>query len=367
VWDDYFNLAKRSHSLIFDQTLNHFRPFWYYSFYFLQDLLETPAGHRSINIAMVALSAVVLGSILNKADVRYPWAFALIVFAQPSYVYPATWITLRVDCFIILFLILTFRNFENRWGLLFLICSDFSKAPFLLQNLWYGIIKFREGRRLLAAFVILIMILIMGLIVTYWLGVNAVSSSPTSKLSLDPLEGLVVILMIRTAKVLEGIFLIHFPVFAYYSQVTILYSMLAFSAMAACWLTIIVDFIRHRPRIPALAKHSLILAVLSSLPFAIVTDPRVLGPAIPFWFMFWIIVGANRMRIVVPLALLGAMGLGGTLLNYKVSDTGVYVLDPKLDYTVCGPHELKIPAEQWRCDRFKFASMIIERINILGK
>jgi len=362
VWDDYFEL-RRSLSDMLSQISHHFRPFIYLSFYFTRDILDTPAGQRAINIAMMALSAWIVGSILNQAKVRHPWAYALVVFAHPSFVYSATWLTMRVDCFVILFLLLTFRNFENRWGMFFLLLSDFSKAPFLLQNLWFSVIKFRQGHRLTAAFVLIVMIALFGSIIVFWLGVNSQSTSPTSKLALEPVWQIATIALIRSAKIVEGVFLIHFPIFAYYSPATFGYLTAALIALLICWSVIIFGLIKTRSEIPMLAKHSLVLAVLSSLPFAIVTDPRVLGPAIPFWLMFWTMMSAKRKSSMIALFIIGAIGFGGTIRNYKVSDTGVYELNSSIDYKLCGPHELTIPGEQWRCDRSKFATAIILRIN----
>ncbi len=367
LWDDYFEL-DRSLSETLAQIGHHFRPMVYFSFYLTPDFLHHPAGQRAINHAMIAIIALTLTAILRKGGIRLPWLFALVVLFQPTFVYAATWITMRVDCFVILFLLLTFLHMHGRWGLAFLLISDFSKAPFLLQNLWYAFVQWRAGHRLRALIAVLVMAGILVSIVGFWLHTSSTATSPTTKLDVPPLQHLVVIAAIRLAKLLEGIVLIHAPLFAFYMRDALFVLPLALAAMAVCWLAILVEIVRRRPKVPALAWHALALAVLSSAPFAINTDPRVLGPAIPFWFLFWILLAGDNRRMRMALVGLGLIGMLGSVLNYKLSDTGVYVTgDTSIDYTLCGAHELRIPAEQWRCDRSKIAGRIVETINAFGR
>jgi hypothetical protein len=361
LWDDFIEVTAGFDEIVARLKIQ-FRLLYSLSFYLTNPIFDAAYQHRLVNIAIMG-GAVFFAA---RAAIAYAIPAAPVViaaiFLHPSFIYPTTWISQRNDGLLLLFLFLAMVNTQRVRGLCYLLLSDLSKAPWVFQNIWYSWRAWPAGRRWVVAIALLAIPLLMGQSLLFWSGVTSGASSPMTELAVEGLGGTIFTLVVRGAKVLEAVFLIHAPIAGYYGEVSNAGLLLLLCVYTASWVVIAYETIRTGG-LRREGWHFLVLAVLMSIPFVANSDPRILGPAIPFYLLFWAsLMGHSRWarRALLAVALLN---FGATLLNYHISDTEVYEPIAALDYRLCGAHEITLPMEHWRCDRAEVAHAIVRRVN----
>jgi len=363
LWDDYVevnvDLADAIHRLVYVQ----FRVFHSLSFAFTNPFFDQPFQHRLINLSLMVAAAVFGVHAARRFNVPAAPLVVSVILLHPTYVYPVTWISQRNDLFLLVFVFLAIANTFRGRGLVYLILSDVSKTPWVLQNVWYAWQVWRKkGPRWQVFLALVAMPLVIAQAFLFWGDVTATSFSPMSELSAEGFGAFVFTLLVRVAKVLESWFLIHIPVAAFYGAAPIPVVAAVVAAYGVAWLVILLKIFRER-RWTVAGWHFLALAILMSGPFVANNDPRVFGPAIPFFIFFWVSMSGWDRNVGIALGLIAILNLGGTVLNYRLSDTGVYEPVASVDYTLCGVHEMQFPMERWRCDRSHLARIVVRGVN----
>jgi len=362
LWDDFTELqADLDYTL--DRLKLHFRPIYYFSHLLLIELFDEAYQHRLVNILLLAGACVFAVRTAALFQISSGPFVVTAIFLHPTYVYPATWISQRNDGLLLLFLFMALANVNRVRGFAYLLLSDISKTPWVLQNLWYAWRKWREGgNRWLIAGALLAIPIIIGQGLLFWADVKAESTSPMTQFTGEGAAAFLFILSVWAAKVVEAIILIHIPIAAFYGVVPVFVLAAIGFTYAAAWAALAVHSFRADWK-ASMAWHLLFLAILMSVPFAANNDPRVFGPAIPFFYLFWAkFAGAGNLGRV-GFSVLIVLNLSATVLSYRISDTGAYDPAKAPDYTLCGEHEMQFPMERWRCDRSQLTHELVRQIN----
>jgi hypothetical protein len=364
VWDDWMELASSADRVV-HQLRTHPRVLYYLSFLATNPLFDAPWQHRLVNLVLFLLAVLAGTRVARRYGVPYPALVALAAFSQPMFVYPVTWISQRSDLFLQLFLMLTLLHATAGRGLVYLVASDISKSPWIFHNVWY---MWRNrggpGQRWRAVVAAVVALLILGQSLIFWSDLGTTATSPMTHLQVDGVIGTAISLAVRMAKVVEALFITVVPFPAFYKAVPVAAFVAVSGLYAACWF-----------RLAWLALHSgsfwrrsgefMMLVALMSIPFAANSDPRVIGPAIPFVYFAVFVSIPARPFVAFLAALLVLCNLFGVYLNFHLSDTGVYEPVRTLDYVLCGPHEMTIPMDRWRCERADIAHVVVKDINAL--
>ncbi len=362
LWDDSTELQGDLNHVL-HRLQGHFRPIYYFSQLLLNQLTTEAYVNRLINLLLLGSAAFFAVRAAGELAVSSAPLVVTAIFLHPTYVYPATWISQRNDCYLLFFLFLALANVNRTRGFIYLLFSDISKTPWVLQNIWYAWMKWREGaNRWLIAGSLLVIPLIIGQGVLFWSGIKSGSTSPMTQLTLEGAGAVIFTLLVAAAKIGEAIVLIHIPISAFYGIVPIVGVAGIALVYAAAWVTLIrqVYIAGWKDRF---CWHLLLLAILMSIPFAANNDPRVFGPAIPFFYFLWAKSAGGGKAGRLAFVVIAALNVAAVSLNYRISDTGAYDAADAPDYTLCGKHEMQFPMERWRCDRSKITHEIVRRVN----
>ena len=364
VWDDPVNV-ELDFAGANAWIVQHFRPLYYYSFAISNWMSDDPMFHHLVNYALMLLGVVLACRLVERHSLPFGSLVVLVVFMHPSFVYPITWISQRNDLLLIDFLLLTLLNIERSRGLVYLLLSDLSKMPFVLQNLWYATYQWRVLRkRLFANIAILVLPPIIINAYLFYAGYSTTATSALVYLDVQTIPGLATLALARLAKLLEGWFLVFIPFPGYFGVGAPGLMILVVTCYATAWTIIGYQLLRcgGLRRGPF---RFLVLGAFMSLPFIFNSDMRILGPAIPFIYFGVFIMSDKSRSVKVALIMLLILNAGGSILNYRLSDTGVYDAHADVDYRQCGIYESSIPNERWRCSRSKIAKEIVEKLNAL--
>jgi len=362
LWDDFVELQSDLDHVL-GRLKQHFRPVYYFSELFFNALFTEAYQHRTVNILLLAAAAYFAVRTSRNFGIPHSPLIVTAIFLHPTFVYPATWISQRNDGFLLFFLFLALFNFDRARGWVYLLLSDLSKTPWVFQNLWYAIRKWPErGNRWAIAAIVIVIPLIVGQGLLFWDEVQSSGNSPITKLSGGSVSAVFILPLIWVAKVVEAILLIHVPIPAFYGSVSGSILLVIGLIYLAAWVGIYVQAFRNLERNRA-SWHLLILALFMCVPFAANNDPRVFGPAIPFFYLFWASIGTRGKTRCMAFAIVATLNVAATALNYRISDTGIYHAPDAPDYTLCGVHEMQFPMERWRCDRSTITHEIVRRLN----
>ena len=362
LWDDSTELQGDLNHVL-HRLQGHFRPIYYFSQLFLNQLTSEAYVNRLVNILLLGSAAYFAVKAARKLEVPGSVIVVIAIFLHPTYVYPATWISQRNDCYLLFFLFLALANIDRTRGFFYLLLSDISKTPWVLQNIWYAVRKWREPSSKWTAVGALVVIpVIIGQGVIFWDGIKSGSTSPMTQLDVEGFSAIVFTMFVGGAKIAESIVLMHVPVTAFYGIVPIQGVIVIGLIYVAAWVAIIQQVYLDGWR-EKVSWNLLLLAVLMTIPFAANNDPRVFGPAIPFYFLFWAKSSVHVKSVKMAFVVIAVLNFGAVLLNYRISDTGAYDFINAPDYTLCGIHEMQFPMERWRCDRSKITHEIVRRVN----
>lgn len=360
VWDDVREVTS-DFERAFEKLKLHFRPIYYLTFAAMNQWVQAAWAHRLINILLLCTAAFLACRLAGRLQAPLgKWA-VLAAFMHPTFVYPATWISQRNDGFLLVFVFLTILNIHRNRGLGYLLLSDVSKTPFVLQNFWYAWRRWRLGGTLWPAWVAMAAVpLVVGQALLFWGEVRSEATSPMSMHVIDDFLDIGFVVAVRLAKLLEAWLLVHVPAPAYLGVLSFWAIAAVALIQAAAWAVIGVGVWRARRRWGA-GGDLLLLALLMSLPFIANSNMRVLGPVIPFFYLGWVCLAGPGAWVKAALAVILVLNTTASALNYRVSDTGIFDVAQAPDYTLCGAHESKIPMENWRCNRSKVAAEIVRR------
>ena len=359
LWDD-LREVHRGLGEVFERLTMHPRPLYYLSFALTNPIFDEAWQHRLVNLALFAGVLATAARLARRFEVRDGSLLLAATFLHPSFLFPVTWISQRNDLMLLIFILLAVLNVHRSRGFAYLLLSDFAKAPFVLHNVWYASVRWRASVWQAAAALAVAGGLILA-VLGFWSGVTAASTSPMSELTSGGPLALVFTLLVRAAKIAEGIVLALAPFEAYWGLNWVVVAGVAL-AYAVCWTTLAVVIVRNF-ELRAPAWSLVVIGFLNAAPFAIVSDPRVVCPVIPL-FYFGAFALARRAGVArAVLAALVALNVGGTVLNYRLSDTGAYRPEAAPDYTICGTYEMQFPMERWRCDRGDLARRVVVFFN----
>jgi len=366
LWDDYFEVTA-DWQRMFEQLPIYPRIFYYASFGLTNSIFDYAWQHRSVNLALLTTAVIAASYAVRCYKLPYPTLLLLVIFSHPVFVYPITWISQRNDLFLQIFIFLTLIFATKRIGFVFLICSNFAKTPWVLQNVWYIFKNWRSGVPrwyLLVAGLLVVAIFGQGLL--FYSEVKAGSTSPMTEFGGSGFFSVVFVLAVRALKILEAIFMAHIPFPAFYKAVPVGIFAIIILAYFATWIALLIVAFKNR-RNTKTALEFLGLVLLMSVPFAANSNARILAPIIPLLYFAWISLMPKSRTTVIILSSLLILNLVGTLLNYRLSDTGIYEGDKADDYTICGERENTLPMEHWRCERSLVARQIVRSANELLK
>jgi len=362
LWDDSTELQGDLNHVL-HRLQGHFRPIYYFAQLLMNQFFDQAPPNRMLNLMLLGGAAFFAVRAAGEFGISTATVAVTAIFLHPTYVYPATWISQRNDGFLLFFLFLALANVNRTRGFFYLLLSDVSKTPWVLQNLWYALQKWREGgNRWLIAGSIIVIPLIIGQGVIFWDDIKSGSTSPMTQLTLDGLSATIFTLIIAGAKIAESIVLIHIPIAAFYGVVPLVGVAVIALLYAVAWASLVRQVFQADWK-RKICWHLLLLAMLMSIPFAANNDPRVFGPAIPFFFLFWAKSAGGGKLSQAAFVAIAVLNLTAVMLNYRISDTGAYDALDAPDYTLCGAHEMQFPMERWRCDRSKITHEIVRRIN----
>ena len=362
LWDDFAELQADLDQVL-TRLKQHFRPIYYFSELFFNALFNEAYQHRIVNLLLLAGAAFFAVRAAGVFAISSAPLVATAIFLHPTYVYPATWISQRNDGFLLLFLFMALANVNRGRGFLYLLLSDISKTPWVMQNLWYAWRKWREGaNRWIVVGAVIVIPLIIGQGLLFWGDVQSLGNSPITKLEAEGFNAVVVVSLVWAAKFSEALFLIHIPFPAFYGALPLYGLIIIGFVYAAAWVALAVPVLggAWKQRID---WQLLFLSLLMSIPFIANNDPRVFGPAIPFFYLLWAKSSGMSKLGRTSFAVIIVLNLSATVLNYRISDTGAYDPADAPDYTLCGQHEVRFPMERWRCDRSKITHEIVRRFN----
>ncbi len=360
LWDDSREV-QRTLASAWDKVLIHPRPLYYLSFVLTNDWFSGPFPHHLVNLLLLATAVAAMSTLAWRAAVPFGPVVVLAIFLHPSFVYPITNISQRNDLLLLSFLPLAMAYADAPRGFVYLVLSDLAKAPFVLHNLWYAVRRWSDDRvRAIAA--VLIMVALLALILRFWAPVETGSTSPMSGLTGSGAATAVFKLIVTGVKSLEGIALAHAPFEAHWDLWGGTAAGAALVGYLGAWGVLVRNAWRRRDALKPAYKFFAV-AVLSSLPFAVVTDPRVLCPAVPFFLLGWVVAAGRQRSTGIALGVLLVLNAGGTLANYRLSDTGAMTAAVAPDYTLCGAVEMRIPMERWRCERSALAADIVHWVD----
>jgi hypothetical protein len=366
LWDDYFEVTADWKRVV-EQFSTHPRVFYYASFGLTNSVFDSAWQHRLVNLALLAAAIIAASYAARRYKLPYPTLLLLVIFSHPVFVYPITWISQRNDLFLQIFIFLTLIFATRRIGFVFLICSNFAKSPWVLQNVWYIFKNWRSAVPrwyLLAAALLVVAIFGQGFF--FYGEIKAGATSPMTEFGGSGFFSIVFILAVRGLKILEAIFMAHIPFPAFYKAVPVGVFAGIVLAYFATWIaTLAVAFKTRRDKKTALEFLGLVL--LMSVPFAANSNARVLAPIIPLLYFAWLSLMPKSRPTVIILSGLLSLNLAGTSLNYRLSDTGIYEAAKADDYTICGTREITLPMEHWRCERSLVARQIVRSASDLLK
>ena len=367
LWDDYY-AVKFTYAEAARNSLIHVRPISYFSFPLIYSISPHPFGQHLFNYAFLLGCVAAACRVCRRYDIAWGGLVTAAAFLHPSFLYPTTWVSQRADLIMIVFALLAILYVERRRGFAYLVLSDLGKVPFVFHNVWYAVHKWRNSKsisdRTLALAAVLLLIPLLGASVVFYDGYK--DNVPHGLFLFDGqgLFGFVVWAVARAAKIAESLVLIFVPLPALYGAMPLWAVVSLLVAALAAWITLAAAALqgwrdgRGWPRFLA-------VALLSTIPFAINSDPRVWPPAIPFLFLGIVSFVRPTSAAAGALGILALVYGLGTAFNYGLSDTGVYVPSAIVDYTLCGPHEMAFPMERWRCDRSKVVESIVDWLNQL--
>ena len=360
LWDDQFEM-QRTWASAAARIFEHPRPVYYLFLEVTNSLFDQAWPYRLTKLLLFAVILVQAARLVLKYDAAFPALAVGAAFLHPTFVYPVTWIAMSDDLLVICFTLLTVLNVDRTRGFWYLILSDLSKAPFVLHDLWY-IGRRWHGNRVQALAALIIPFGLLLIYLLFWFQIDTVATSPMAHLTADGPLALLFTLAVRGLKLLEAIVLCHMPFEGYWGAVPTPVLLLIVAAYLGAWFVLLRSVFTRPPR-NSMWWQLLLIGLLEALPFAINSDPRVLGPAIPFFVLGWFLAVQPSRATGIAAAVLVALNLGGAALNYHLSDTGAMTFDDVPEYKLCGDYEMQIPMERWRCERSRLAQSIVAAIN----
>ncbi|NJL08236.1 MAG: hypothetical protein HC900_08170 [Methylacidiphilales bacterium] len=352
--DDYFLVGQSWHQWFENPFYLHGRPMWTLS-YLLVDLVSTEAAvHRLVNIALLIGAANLAFLYAHRLGVN-GWAGLLLCvgLTSPSLVWPATWIAQRNDVLLLFFLMLALVV-SGRWsGLIFLQAATMSKSPFvfhILPFVWRDVRKRRVFDVVLTVAVAAAAIYFV--YKTYYL-YNFSNEAKQGLYIAGEDVGILVHLLVRGAKVLEGLAYNLFPVPAFASSWQV--ALGAFLAMLVGWALIVPEVVAGLRRLTdgtagllrsAVAKPAL-LTVLMSASYTFGSGLRMYCPTLIFLYTTVALLCRPSRRLVIGAAILIGVNLWGIALTVPAMDTGCHQLHPRPGFCDGPP----IPVYNWAVRR----------------
>ena len=157
----------------------------------------------------------------------------------------------------------------------------------------------------------------------FYAAYSSEATSALAYLNIEGIPGLVTLGLARLAKIFEAWVLVLLPFPGYFRVGPLAFLIPVITLYLIVWLEIALRILRLR-RYQNSSYHLLILGGLMSLPFIFNSDVRILAPAIPFIYLGIFLLTDRCRAINTVLVLLIALNAGGSILNYGLSDSGVY-------------------------------------------
>jgi hypothetical protein len=363
-WDDYLRLQVTWSEAWAWISERYLRPYYWLAMTVENYLPSEPVYRRLVTLFWMNVLLIVGCRLARKYQLPFAPLVICTIFLHPSFVYPFTWISQKLDMYLLILMFLSFINLDRGRGLLYLALSNLAKTPFVFHNLWYAWYHYR-AKSPWWFWVLPPLLIVPFLVHSGWWWFTTMASggfnSPLAHLEVPGLVGVGVALLARGAKLIEGIVTALVPFPAYYGSNPAVLVAAGAAYVGALGSLLVLGLKRMGPR--HVPFHFLAVAFLTSIPFAINNWTRVLVPAIPFFYLaLFMAAGRSRTALVAGTVLL-ALNTTGSALNYRFTDTGDYVGSSALDYKPCKPFDVQFPMEHWTCDRFQLASRLVAWVN----
>jgi hypothetical protein len=334
----------------------HFRPLWYLSYSISTILSDSAIFQRAINLLLFNLCVWFCFRIM--CDSALAPLIVLSTFLHPAMVFSVTWISQRNDLILLIFVLLLFLNRDKKRSYLYMLLSDFSKSPFVFQNLFVVYRDLRTDRKYFAAFsaiLIMIVILIIGFLTTYQ--ESLASNLGLSRLEYHSIGSMMVTFVARCIKILEGIIYVLVPFSAFYR--THLFGG-AIIFYIVIWSLFIGNFIMHKPFSKNI-RSLLIFGILMAVPLSVGSGLRVILPLVPFIYIpiLWGIDDVKlTKKLLIPLIIINLIG---SSYSYNFSNRGCYSLEDT-NCTRDDSYENYVPAVMWDHEREQIVNNLVDYI-----
>ncbi len=260
-------------------------------------------------------------------------------------VWPVSWISQRNDLLLLVFLIPAVRLHQARIGVVWVLLSCWSKAPFIFQNLVFAYSYLRRKRFISAALTVLGFLVSLYFIWQSYYAINVAAKA--HGLYLAEKSGPILIsitVFLRGIKILEGIFYTFVPVPAYATD--ILFALGVSLLLLVLWGYLTFLSIRNWPSVSSDKRSRLAvyacIAVSLSLPYAFGSGLRIYVPATLFFYLAAAFVIPDNSRTRVLLGTITLVYLLGSFLNYGPVLTGYHDLQNPVSF-----EGRQVPAKKW--------------------
>ncbi len=363
--DDFRLLTTPWSAFLFDPFAVAGRPMLSLSCVLLAEISPSSGFQHAVNVALFA--GIVLAGVAMLRRRGFPpvaLLFLVAALCHPGFLWAVTWIAQRSDL-LLLFTCLAITGFESRASPRWLVLAAASKSPFVFQNLAFAFRYYRQGRvgAALQTLVCVPLFLYFGY-VTYY--ATAVDVGGHGLFLLDPESTghLAIVAVLRSIKILEGLFYTFVPVSAYALSVPAV--LISGALWAAAWTLIFLDIFRSGVRLKDLRDNPNFIwmattGLLLGIPYAFSSGLRIYVPATVFLYLAVGALARPRRIVVVSIAAIAAIHLVGVLLNYPASRTQCFELDPRHEGR-CQSQD--VPAERWNRLRSQIVDQfVLERLN----
>ncbi len=358
--DDFFYFALDRGEWLAQPFAAHGRPVFTATLVLLGGLSQSAALHHALNVVLFAALAPLLARVARRLELPAPGLWlAWVALCHPAFVWPASWISQRSDLLLLGFLCLAVAGWRSRWALVALWASVAAKAPFVFHAAYFAGLDLRQRRPASALLLLGFAAFCLFSVYRSYYEVNVAEAEAGLYLARpEGLLGLVSVAALRSLKIAEGLFTTFLPIGAF--AVNGWLPLLALGLGVACWGLLLFEAIpglrrrlgeHRRGLVPPLA-----LGLLLALPYAFSAHLRIYAPAAPMLFMA---VGAllpDTLRSRAALALLTALFLAGSLLNYEATRTGCSSLE-----LPCRS-EREVPAERWKEERQRWVDGLVRNL-----
>jgi hypothetical protein len=273
-------------------------------------LPKQAAVHHAVSL-LIYLGCIGLMWRLCQGLALRPWSafLALSSFFHPAFLWGVTWIAQRATLLVIFFVLAAIAATRTPARLIMIVTGSAVRTPYIFQNLVFSFQSLRR-RQFAASVTPLLCLLFFGFAgyVTYY---NRATSVDTLA---NPFIPVAVSLLLRVAKLLEGVFYVFAPIPMF--AVDSWGPALALLGYAVSWIVIARS-------LQPIRKDDLWLPAMSVamwIPFVFASEVRVAGEAAVMTFLAVARATSAEWRLSVKIAAatILALNLIGIALNYGV-------------------------------------------------